>query len=186
MPSFRPTVSGPGDAAGDEVIVVGRVYLDPPFREGEQKIAWGIGMDFFRNAYLGTGDTPWGRQELPDGDSKGILDDSIQVPFNQWFFARFPKRDFYVRMLMYYPDVESVLTGVHSAVLDQRRAYLVSDLKVDVKPTDSVIFIGTLIYQRDDFNNLKGVKVYGDLKTAASAMQKRLGSSQARVSLAHL
>ncbi len=31
----------------------------------EQKIAWGIGMEHFKNAFLATGETPLGRPGLP-------------------------------------------------------------------------------------------------------------------------
>ncbi len=184
MPGVRSMAEGPGDLNSDETVVVGRAYLSPPFRQGEQKIAWGIGMEHFKNAFLAVGEAPWGDQPFPSGDSWGPLKGAVETPFNQWFMARFPRKPFYVQMLMYYPDVEAILTGAHTGVVDQRRAYLPSDLKVDLKPDDQVVFIGTLVYQRNAFNQPMGVKVYGDLKDALPTIRAKLGTDKVRVALA--
>lgn len=184
MPALRPTVAGTADLQPGQAVVVGRVYLNPPFKTGEQKIAWGIGMDLFTKAYLICGDAPWGDKVLPSDDDTSIMAGSIQTPWNQWFFARFDPQPAYIQMLMYYTDVDAQLTGMHTGVTNYRRAYLGAELKLDLKPGDQVVYIGTLVFSRDEFNRLTGLKVYDDLANAMPEIKRRLGGVQVRKALA--
>jgi hypothetical protein len=184
-PSLRPQAAGLDQVGEDEVVVVGRVYLNPPLANGQQKVQWGIGMGFFHHPYLVLGDAPWGDRELPQGSDLKPFNGSVQTDWNQWFFARLPRKDFWVQMLIYFTDVSDDLdcAACHTANFNWQRAYLPVEQRVTVQASDKVLFIGTYVFYRDEFNHPRGVRVYGDLKDAAPLIQARFGGAPVRVAL---
>jgi hypothetical protein len=96
-----------------------------------------------------------------------------------------PRKDFWVQMLIYFTDVTDSLdcASCHSANFNWQRAYLPVEQRVTVQPSDKVIFIGTYVFYRDEFNHARGVRVHGDLKDAAALIQARFGAAPVRVAL---
>ena len=185
-PSFRIPADHMDDVAADEVAVVGRVYLNPPLGKGEQNVQWGIGMDWFRYAYLVLAPGPLGDKELPSsGTDLSPLEGAVQASWNQWFFVRMPRKDFYVQMLAYFTDVTSRLdcASCHTATSNWNRAYLPLDEVVRVRPDDRVLFIGSLVFYRDEFNRPRGVRAVNDVAKAGPYIRARFGSAPLRVAL---
>lgn len=177
-PSYRPPVDSLDQVGADEVVVAGRVYLNPPLQKGEQRIQkWGIDMGVFHHAYLRLAERPWGDKDYPEGTALGPLDGSIQTDWNQWFFVRMPRHDFYIQMLTYYTDVSTSLNcaSCHTVASDFRRAYMPADLKVSVQPSDRVIFIGSLVFYRDEFNHPMGLRAIDDLARIQGLVTQRFG-----------
>lgn len=193
----RPEAANLDSVGKDEIVVVGRVRLDPALKDEEQSIERGAPTEKmfapFKDAFIATGDAPWGGQAFPDPTDKAILKGAIEAKWDQWFFARFPRRDFYVQLLTFYTRLQSSLqySGVnssgmaeyHSATTDTDRAYFPADLKIRVRPEDRVLFIGTLVFHRGADNQAQGLDAHDDFDQAKSAIAARLGDVAVRDAL---
>jgi hypothetical protein len=188
--SVRPDADKLGSIGADEVAVVGRARVDPAFGKDEMQMnAIRLGSGWFKDVFLGTGDAPWGDRAYPPVEDTSVFTDSIHTHWNEWYFAKFPKHDFYVQNLIYYTQALAKLqaTGVsgsememHSATMDNRRVFLPADRKISVKPEDKVIFIGSWVFARDADNAPKGLKIEDDLDAALPLIKARFGDVKVR------
>ena len=184
---FRPVVTHLDQVGADEVAVIGRVRVAPPLAKGETNILHGIGGGWLHDAYLGVGDRPW-PADLPPPNSTTAPNHSVLAPWDQWFIVRMPRHDFYVQGLMYYTSYSSHITGgylafgelVGTGEADIRRADLPAGFKIKVLPTDRVIFIGTYVFRRNEFNQPKGIRILDDVREARRVEKERLGVTRLR------
>lgn len=160
------------DVPAGEAVLVGRIELDPPLKPGEQKLSERY-AEYERLALVIVGDEPREMDSLSLGDLKR----RINAPFGQHFFVNHPAQPFYIlkSWVVMYAKVE-VRSGNSSAPGDAT-APLHGLFRVDARPGDKAVYIGTIRYQRDEFFGTTKVMVRDDYASANAEFQRRFGKS---------
>jgi len=150
--------------AQDEVIIVGSIELRPKLSKDEQKLSpdgvWDV---------LGYGDMNKNRCMI-QFNSSPVADDYkllINPELNKTFFFRVPRDKKYI--------VEGSILTEFSRYGNTGRIWLPMHFKVDIKPNDKAVYIGKIIYTRDDFNSITDIKLKDDYKKANRLFRKKFG-----------
>jgi hypothetical protein len=158
------------DVPAGDVVLVGRIELDPPLKPGEQKLSERY-AEYERLALVIVGEEP---REM---DSLGLSDlkQRINAPFGQHFFVNHPAQPFYIlkSWVVMYAKIE-VRSGNSSSPADTT-APLQGIFRVDVRPGDKAVYIGTIRYHRDEFFGTTKVVVRDDYASAHAEFQRRFG-----------
>ncbi|HZE11421.1 MAG TPA: hypothetical protein VE034_07545 [Burkholderiales bacterium] len=161
-PGWSP-VESLGELGNDHAVIVGRVELVPPLGKDEQNFKNMIGSDMLRNKLLLITDEKWRR--LNEAPERADYENRIEAPLEQTFFVRGDKKTFYV-----------LIGELWLSAAD--KAYFPAGLKVDVRPTDRAVYVGTLRYRRNEFFQVTKREVIDDYERANAEFRKRFGSSQ--------
>ncbi len=172
IPNIRPEAKNAGDIGQGEVVVVGSVVLDPAMGPDEQVIARGINMDQMKYAALAFGPGPYQGEDEP---GMGVYEGAISVPFGAFFFSKFDPEPITLRMLIYTTSYSVQASGRHNVSSDWRRAFMPANRKLDLRDGDQVVYIGKLVFKRDEFNSPKGLVVLDEYDRALPAIRKRFG-----------
>jgi len=160
MGSPRPSVESIRDVGEDEIVVVGRVELVPPLEKGEQKLKNMIGTGMLRNKLLLLTDEQWRTFEAEPGPGDHRL--RIEAPFDETFFVLSSKRPFYILVGELWLEAAD-------------KVYFPAGLKVNIRPTDRAIYIGTLRYQRDEFFHFPKFQIIDDYARAQAEFRSKFG-----------
>ncbi len=155
-----------------ETLLVGRIELDPPLKPGEQKLSERYAQ-YERLALVIVGDEPREMDSLGLGD----LRQRINAPFGKHFFVSHPAQPLYIlkSWVVMYAKIE-VSAGNSSRPADTT-APLQGIFRVDVRPGDRAVYIGTIRYHRDEFFGTTQVVVRDDYASANTEFQRRFGRS---------
>lgn len=158
------------DVAPGQTLVVGRVELDPPLKPGEQKLSERY-AEYDRVALMIVDGEPREMDRLSLGDLK----QRINAPFGQHFFVSHPTQSFYIlkSWVVMYAKIE-VQSG-RTAAPGDNLAPLQGLFRVDVRPEDKAVYIGTIRYHRDEFFGTTRVVVRDDYAAANAEFQRRFG-----------
>lgn len=161
------------DVGADEVIVVGRIEIDPPLDNTEQNLktisASGGGIlinpsagDYRNKVILLTG------QKLHDISDPSISDyrDRIITTIGETFHVRSKKAPFYVIR----SEIWMKLTDA-----GMQKALLPSGYKIDIRPADEAVYIGTIRYHRDEFFETKRMELIDDYNKENDVFRKKFG-----------
>ena len=163
-------VNALSDVRDGEVLIVGKVVLDPPLRPDEQVL--GESYEEYRNAVMLIVD-----DELRDASSLryGDLSERIETPFDSTFFVGRTANPFWILQgwVVMHAEVEAVGPG---GSVESGNAPLFGVLRVNVQPGDKAIYIGTLRYQRDDFFGTERLEVLDDFATAQAEFRRKFGA----------
>ena len=165
-PAPRAPVESLSAVSGDEVVLVGRVELAPPLREGEQKIRGAVVGDFKNRLYLLIDDK---LRPLPQEPRVADYAGRIEAPIGSTFFVRSKGAPFYVLGGVLFLEI-----GGSS----MQRVYFPGGLHVAVKPGDRAVYIGTLRYEGDEFFEIKGVTVLDEYRAASAEFARKFGGGQ--------
>lgn len=167
--SIKP-VNSFADLGAGEVLIVGKVELNPPLGANEQVL--GESYEEFRNAVILVTDN-----ELREAGALGWGDLStrIDAPFGEPFFASHKAEPFYLLKgwVVMNAKVEVMTPGESYA---GGNAPLFGTFRVDAQPGDKAIYIGTIRYHRDDFFGTEKVEVKNEYTVARQAFRKRFGT----------
>lgn len=170
LPQALPESSSLTPPAG-KLLVVGKIVLDPPFdAELEQETHWNIiGDGAIRNRVLiATHDTPREiRMGQPDSkDWQGYID----AHWGEYFVAELPQADRYLN---------AVLVPLNVRAQD----YLWFPGGLALRPPDSgeLLYVGTLRYVRNDFNEILDIEVLNERAEALDALEQRFGRRPAEL-----
>ncbi len=170
----RQAIDKLSDLGKNEVIVVGRIVVDPPFAPDEQSFSPKVFSDWYKDTItLGTykKDPPAGKYDYDQfGSDEGK--DMFFVKLNKTFFVKGENRSFYIvggSVVMKY-----VSSGNNIYITTQ--AYP-ARFKVNIRSSDKAVYIGTLIYKRNDFGGVKKVKFKDEYKKARKEFRKKFGRS---------
>ncbi|MBW3567944.1 MAG: hypothetical protein KY410_08325 [Proteobacteria bacterium] len=158
--SIKPVDSLAELGAGD-VLIVGKIELDPPLAPDEQALR--EGYEEYRNAVMLITD-----DELRDaGDlAYGDLSSRMQVTFGEAFFVSHEAAPFHILkgwvVMNLEPGGSAPLYGI---------------FRVDVRPDDKAIYIGTIRYHRDDFFGTEKVVIKDDYATAQAEFRRKFGDA---------
>lgn len=163
------TELGSADAIGrSEVVLMGRIELDPPLTPGEQRLT-GIGTGRYRNRLaVVIGERYREVRDLGLSD----LGDVAVVDIGSDFAIKVPRRDTLIfsgaSVLM---DIESSGRVVY--------LYLPGGVQFRTRADDGILYLGTLRFHRDDYNDITSVDVADDYPGAAQAFRKKFGKDPA-------
>jgi hypothetical protein len=167
--SIKP-VTSLAEVGADQVIVVGRVELTPPLKPGEQKVG-STYAEYKDVAFMVTGDQPRAVPSMGYGDLKSRL----EAPLGKEFFVTHPTEPFFILRGFIFMNLEIRATSGNEAP-DAGQAPLNGLFRVDVKPGDRAVYIGTLRYTRDEFFDTEA-SVRDDFAKAKAEFEKRFGKS---------
>jgi hypothetical protein len=163
-PALAPAASWK-DVDQGELLLVGKVELDPPLHEKEQGFGGLQVMDVKNKVFLLLGEEPRKEEAEPSmADYAGRLEASL----GKTFFVRRERGPFWVRDVFVILDANA-----------NRRVYFPGNLKVDARPGDKAVYVGTIRYKRDEFFNVLGASVSDDYEAAEGAFRKHFGSKVA-------
>jgi len=176
-PTRRTEIEDLSQLKPGQVVVVGRVVLDPPLSRKEQHITKGIGTEEFKgSAVLYFGEQPYTKEEKPGmSDMNGY----VMVPFNGLFYAAFDPWDHYFQMMSYLLDLSMHMSGPQGrqSYSTMEWAYFPLNRKMTINEGDQVIYIGTVQFKRDDFNSPKGVSFVDHSEYDYGEIKKRFGKN---------
>jgi len=167
--SIKP-VNSLAELADGDVLIVGRVELDPPLAKDEQDL--GDSYEEYRNAVmLITDDKLRDASELAYGD----LSSRIDAPFGETFFVSHAAEPFYILKgwVVMRAKVEVIGPGESYT---SGNAPLSGIFRVDVRPDDKAVYIGTIRYHRDDFFGTEKVVIRDDFNAAHAEFRHRFGN----------
>lgn len=151
----------------DEVLIVGTIELTPKLGKDEQILSMpGVfdlfnAMDTFRNRCL---------LQVSNIPEAGGFKTMINPKLSKTFFFKIPRNSPYIvagNITVDYPSPGTFDRGI----------LLPTHFKLDIRSSDSAIYIGHLKYTRDDFNSVTKVRLVDNYKTALGQFRKKYGSS---------
>ncbi len=170
----RQAIDKLSDLGKNEVILVGRIVVDPPFAPDEQVLGHRVLVYWYKNIIaLGVY-----KKKPPAGkyDFDQFGEDKMKYMFftklNKTFFLKGDNRSFYIvggSIVMKYID-----SGNTTYITTQ--AYP-ARFKVNIQSSDKAVYIGTLVYTRNDFGDVKKVRLKDEYKKAKKEFRKKFGRS---------
>ncbi len=158
------------DLPSGDVVLVGRIELDPPLKAGEQKLSKRY-AEYERLALVIVDEEPREMDRLGLGDMK----QRINAPLGQNFFVHHPARPFYILKSWVVMQAE-IKVQSPNARMEDPLAPLQGLFRVDVRPGDKAVYIGSIRYHRDEFFGTTKVVVRDDHAAANAEFQRRFGT----------
>ena len=164
LPTALPNATGAGIPAGS-MVVVGKIELDPPFSpELEQTTHWNIlGDGAIRNrVLLATGSES--RPVQPGVFSGNTWQGYIDAYWGEYFAVIMPRAPRY-------------LNGVAVPLDVRQQEYLWFPGSLVIRPPEDgdVLYVGTLKYVRDDFNQIVDIQIVDERQEAAAFLSDAFG-----------
>lgn len=163
-------------ASPSSVIIVGKIELDPPIdNKLEQRTHWNVVGDdvILSKIVMATGTDP-----APVSTSIVMSEwqNAIEAVQGKTFFLQTRRQRTYLKGAMITLDVMS-----------QDRIWLPGGMYFDVPKDTQAVYIGTLRYTRDDFNDVKKIEVIDEYKKTLAEFKKRFGrkATMKRALLSH-
>lgn len=151
------------------VLVVGAVEVVPPLRPGEKQLD--IPNDIF-----GMEEMLSNRAWLTIGSSPDTPIDNGEVTINpelgETYFFAVPKDAPY--MVGGYVMIDYQV--VQNTIARDRRISIPGTLRLDIRPNDEAIYVGTIRVKRDEFNEVIDATLVDDYQHAAAEFKKRFGT----------
>jgi len=166
VPSKRREVDGPSDLGSGEILLVGRIKLTPPISKDEQRLP-GIAEDWRGHVMVILGETaaPLVRPFKTSG-----YKNRIEAPPDREFSVAVPAGSFSIRGAVVPLKLDEPPTD---------EALLPGGFRVEVRPGDRAIYIGTIHYHRDEFWQITKIEVEDDYDRVRADCAKRWGASDA-------
>jgi hypothetical protein len=165
-PASLPEATSAAPSAG-EVVVVGRIALDPPFYpdfERNRGDAPYLTIDTLGNVmFMAAG--PVKRPLSADPSNMSQWEGSIRATPEQLFFVRAPRRRTWFNGAMIPLDPQGF-----------ERIYLPGGVFFDVPEGAEAVYIGTLLYHRTPFNEIKSAEIVDEYAQADAAFRAKFGA----------
>jgi len=174
--TIHPQAQQLSDIDADSVMLVGRIELVPALRPEEQDLKmtsfgdWdplGGKQVMVNRAILYLTDRP----DAPREPTRSVSN----PPLEQLFFMQIPRRQRYVAHAVVFLKHRLRVTSSRTADVDTTELWLPLRQEFDIRPGDRALYVGTWRVQRDEFNEVIGVRVLDHYATALVEMRKRFG-----------
>lgn len=169
----KPFATSLNEVAQNEVIVVGKIVLDPPLDDSEQRLktfSSGSGLiinpsaQHYRNKVILFTDKENRKITNPAaGDYHG----RIETTLGEIFYVRANNEPFYIVRSEIWMDLSN--SGMEMAVLPAGH-------RIDLRPGDRAVYIGTIKYHRDEFFTTNNVEVIDDYNKELAAFKTKFGN----------
>lgn len=158
--------------AADKVLIVGKVELDPPLAADEQDL--GESYEEYRNAVMIITDT-----ELRDTSGElayGDLSSRIDAKIGEHFFVGHSAEPFFILKTWVVMRAKLEIIGPGESY-ESGNAPLYGTFRVDVRPDDKAVYVGTIRYYRDDFFGTKKIVIKDDYAAAQAEFRRKFGDA---------
>jgi len=174
-----------GDLKKGQVAIVGRIQLDPARGKDEPSITTkgttipgGI-RHMLTEVDLFVGPVPGPKEGQP---VKKQFDNVEKTCFGDLFFGRINPGPNYLQTLMYtisYGSSVSHMTNQGSRGIrgNWQKAFMQANAKLTINSDDQVVYVGTLVFKRGEFNNFKGLRVVDNSAADLAAIKQQLGAA---------
>ncbi len=153
-----PPIKDIKELGPNQTIVVGRFVLEPPLEITKYK---GRSIDY---VMLGT------YEKYPPKDKRTLSYSNI-------LYNDIKGQSYFGGKIEQFMFVKSTNRSFYIVGCNFGRIELPARFRVNISPDDKAIYIGTVIYYRDEFNGLKDIKIKNEYKKAKKAFQKKFGKS---------
>lgn len=156
-----PVVNSLDDVYPGEIILVGKVILDPPLEEGEQEVSGSLGsQENLINLFTST------EQVMIDPNNLKLRDYStvIKAQLGEVFYS-------------IAPYDKANITGAALFLDMSEKIYFPGGLRYAAGEQDKALYIGTIRYRRNDFYEVTGMDVIDEYQQANVEFKKKFGSS---------
>ncbi len=144
----------------DEVVIVGKIQLDPPLQKNEQDLKFT--MEGYRNRVVFVVDD---RVRDPDKIGLGDMPVMQKADLGQLFYAKSRRAP-----VLYYSAPMILLNEMDKLILP-------GGLEITIPPGAKMVYFGTLVYKRDAYSAITGVELKYELEDARAEVSARLGSN---------
>ncbi len=154
----------------DEIVVAGKIVLDPPLGKDEQRL--GMTGEYMRNlVYF------FFTKELlkPKDAGIGNLNDVYSSKLGEPFFVAVKRMDTF-----YYSAPRITMDTTQG---DGGWMYLPGGVKYEVPKDARAVSIGTIVYHRDEYSEIKKVDLQVDDPAIQQAFRSQFGGGTALVTL---
>ena len=149
----------------DETVVVGRVEMVPAFGEYGQRLRGPMSGKFENKIFMMAEPEYYELTEEPGmGEFKGRID----ATFGEEFHVKSSNQPFYFIAGMFYLSLGQ---GSMPEI-----AYFPGGFKVDIRPTDKAIYIGTLRYHRNEFFEVTNIEVIDEYERVKAEFVHQFGT----------
>lgn len=158
----------------NETIVVGKIVLSPPLQDGEQSMKT---VSALRSSILINPHARKYRNKiilLTNDEKRQIGEPSlkdyrgrIEAELGETFYVTAQNRPLYILGGEIFMSVKEY--GLN-------KARLPGIYKIDIRPNDKAVYIGTIIYHRDEFFDITQIELIDDYKTEKVAFEKRFNT----------
>jgi len=172
---YYKTADSSGDVKKGDKLIVGRIRIEPPLEPGEQNLRSRRltsrdnstvivpGAKKFMNSFFMLLDT-----KKSDPTQDDLIKNEILVPIDETFALAGKKAPVYV-----------LSTGIAMTVTfakdGKSRAFLPSGYKIPIGKNDDAVYIGTIVYYRDEFMRVSKVSIKDEYDSALRDMKKKFG-----------
>ena len=181
---FKP-IKSLADVKDGETVIVGRVVLVPPLKEDEQILdkenrildkkehPWYGKDSIYRNATYMITDEKWRKIEGEIGVNEYMS--SLYATFGETFYWIGPNRPHYILLGFVQLENWSEISGRYR-IIHSERAYLPGGLKIDIRPGDKAVYIGTIKYYRNEYFDITKAEINDEFRKENAAFKKKFGT----------
>lgn len=163
-PMKEPVESFAAVGAG-ETVLVGRVELVPPLSDEETAFRQKMMKPYRQRVFLIADEH---MRELHGEPGLGDFTGRIDTHFGKDFFVKAAAKPLYI------------LRGVSWATMNQydehKTVYFPGDLRVDIRPGDRAVYIGTIRYHRNEFFQITKTEIIDDYRRVNRTFAKQFGT----------
>jgi hypothetical protein len=155
-----------GSPGSGEIVLAGRIAHDLPLRPDEQELLT-LDSGRYRNKLL----VVVGPEhiDLREPGCDALRNAAVVTPGEE-FYIRGPRRDTLV-----YPGGSMLMNAHKSGRIDY--LHLPDAVRFQTRPDDEVVYLGTLIYHRDDYNGIAQVELVDQHAASQQAFRQQFGKS---------
>ena len=162
IPSKTREAESPDDLGSGEVLLIGRVKLTPPIGPKEQQLS--ALVESWRGRIM-VAFAPEHRplaRPIKASDYRG----RIEAPPDREFSVAVPRSSFVIR---------GAIVPLQLAEPPEDEAVLPGGFRVEIRPDDTAVYIGTIHYKRDEFWQIQEVTVEDDYERVDAQCNRRWG-----------
>ncbi len=160
VPGKRREVGSPSELGSGEVLLIGRIKVTPPITKDEQSLP-GVVEDWrYRVMVLISDQFHLVQHPVNISDYRG----RIEAPPDREFSVAIPANSFWIR---------GGVVPLHLTEGPRDEALLPGGIRVELRPDDHAVYIGTIHYTRDEFWQIKSVKVEDEYDRVCTEIEKR-------------
>ena len=168
--SVSEEVGSISEVGSDSVLVVGKVQLVPKLRPDEQQVSPPNDVFNTKRYFLGRA-----VMFMSDGPSyKERTSNALNPPLEETFFLKVPRTQKF--MVKGTVTMEMKMRSGH---LDQTDLVFPAPLRLDIRPADTAIYVGTLRLHRDEFHEVVKAEIRDDYASAIVDYRRKFGAAAA-------
>ncbi|PKL91768.1 MAG: hypothetical protein CVV21_07005 [Candidatus Goldiibacteriota bacterium HGW-Goldbacteria-1] len=179
--NVKKTIYSASELPSDKVLVVGRVLFDPPMTEESQSLE---GQEIYRYLMMFVCDeklTPL--KEENEIFSRLAKHYRIEGYLDDTFYAVSEPEAFYIEAGVMYKNIYTSSCGYKCTQINYEYLSFPGSFHINIKPGDRAVYIGTIIYQRDNFYNVKRIIIRDDYDKEMPKFRRYFGNMKLRKAL---